>query len=869
MPVRASIASGNWTVAATWGLVDATSYLNSETGSEILTTAYSGTRSAAFTPGGITISHIAVKLSVRTGTTGTISVNLEKDSDDSQVAGTEVTIDCADLPVAATADLNGGWIFFRLAAPVTLAAATAYQLAAKTSSASQVSLFRDGTTDNIARALITTTTGAPAAGDDLIVAGEYTGQGTSNSFTVTMDETATTDYGAASTSLVTPAIAICSKGTLTYGVTAATAYYLKVSGNVIVYTGGLLNTGTVANPMPSGSSGVLEFDCGTNVDFGLTVRNLGTWVGQGNPITTVWTYLNTDEAAAATVIGVVSSAGWAAGDVLAFAPTTQTASQVEHKTIDTVDSATQVTLTAGLTNARSGTSPTQAEVGNITRNVKIRGISATLQAYIDIKATAIVDLDYLEIYWMGSATTLKRGIDFATITGFLNIQYCALHDFTVTSSIGLNTVGLAADNFTISNNVFYKINNAGLVINATTGTSYTVHNNLFLGSVAAGGIASVKVGGVFTNNTAAGNAGLGILIVEANATIGTISGNTTHSNAAIGFTVQGNGTVSNTTTWRHPTWGLSPIGSEDLFMDGVTIFGNSSRNIILSGTGKLTINNLVSNGDTTFPTAQGIDFNGTQVILEITNGNFSTVSGIKTAHTAADIRFNIHTYVQVVLHNTKLGAATEVSGQDTLMTPGSFIASQKHDQVAGNHKTWMREGTISTDSTIFGTAAPSARMTPLSSTAKLSAKRGSHSGMFHAAVNSGSTLTVSVKVRQSLVATGDSATYNGARARLIVLANPSIGINADTVLATATSASEGAFETLSGTTPAATDDGVMEFIVDCDGTAGWVNVDDFAVTAGAQDTAGLKYWLAGTPLVVDEPAGGGAPYHGAMSGGML
>jgi len=258
MAILTSIATGNFTAAATWGVVDATSYLNSETSLYILTTAYSGTRSSAFTPGAIEVAGIAVKLSVRTGTTGTFSVNLELDSDNSQVAGTEVTIDCADFPVAATADLNGGWHYFKFASPVTLSAATAYQVAAMTSSSSQISLRGDGTADNISRALVTTTTQAPTTGDDLIIAGEYTGQGTSNTLTVTMDETATTDYGAASTSLVLPAIAICNKGILRYGVTAATAYYLKVSGYIVIYSGGEFDIGTVANPIPRDSTATLR-----------------------------------------------------------------------------------------------------------------------------------------------------------------------------------------------------------------------------------------------------------------------------------------------------------------------------------------------------------------------------------------------------------------------------------------------------------------------------------------------------------------------------------------------------------------------------------------------------------------------------------
>jgi hypothetical protein len=104
------------------------------------------------------------------------------------------------------------------------------------------------------------------------------------------------------------------------------------------------------------------------------------------------------------------------------------------------------------------------------------------------------------------------------------------------------------------------------------------------------------------------------------------------------------------------------------------------------------------------------------------------------------------------------------------------------------------------------------------------------SGSFKVNVADSQTCTPSVYVRESVV--GDGYDYSGNRIRLILKQNDALGITADTVIDTATVASEGAFELLTGTTAAATDDGVMEFVVDCDyGTANsWINVDDFSAT---------------------------------------
>jgi hypothetical protein len=45
----------------------------------------------------------------------------------------------------------------------------------------------------------------------------------------------------------------------------------------------------------------------------------------------------------------------------------------------------------------------------------------------------------------------------------------------------------------------------------------------------------------------------------------------------------------------------------------------------------------------------------------------------------------------------------------------------------------------------------------------------------------------------------------------------------------------GNWELLTGTTPAATDDGAFEVVIDCDGTLGWINVSP------------ARYWTEGLP----------------------
>lgn len=850
MAVRASIATGNWSAAATWGLVDATSYLNAENATEsLLTTAYSGTRSSAFTPGAITISHIGVKLCERIGTTGTISVNLELDSDNSQVAGTEVTINVADLPAATEANLDGGWIFFKLATPVTLAAATAYQVAAKTSSATQVDLWCDGTVDNLARALITTTTGAPAAGDDLIVAGEHTGAGTGNDFTVTYDITAATDFGAASTSQVTPALAICKRGILTWGTTAATNYLMRLSGHLIVYCDGYYHQGTTATPVPRGSTAWLEFDCAADGDFRFVVRHAARVTIQGLSRTSGKNVdrckLNTDEAAAQTTLGVDTDTGWLSGDVIGIASTTRTASQCESRTLSGDAGASSITVSSGLTNAHSGTSPTQAEVILLTRNVGVRSVSATAMTALSFAATAIVDIDWAEFYYIGSAAANGFTISTAT-SGTLSVINCSFHD---TEALTIFTSGTTNNNWTFQNNVLYNIGTAAastcIQISLTSGTAWVFDGNWVIlanGTSTNGCLAVLDMGGQFTNNLVAGfqqSTGAAIRFWDIgidSTTLLNISGNIAHSNAGAGvgfINATGSQPTPNCVLGSLTSWGNSGAGVElthagVIELRNAVLFGNTASNILVNSVvTTLILDTVTSTSFTGMTTTSGITRAGAGV-LTLINCSFSVATGLHIAHTQ-DVNITANSsgtpaVADFLFLNTILAAATEVNGFTStfVVLAYSKLRFQRLDQTNGNHKTVYGFGVAALDTAIFDTS-PSLRVTPSSASFKVRVPIGSVN------VNSGQAATPTVKVRESVA--GDGTDYNGSRVRLLVLRNDALGITADTVLDTATVSSEGAFEDLTGATGAVTDNGVLEFAVDCDGTTGWVNVDSLTAIA--------------------------------------
>lgn len=1058
MANRVSIGTGNFLTAGTWGLIDTTSYLNSETGNSVCPTASGASaRSAAFTPGAITIQGIAVKLSIRNGSTGIVTIRLWNNTDSVAVAGTTIAPNVSDLLAATNAAQDGGWVVTNFA-NVLLVAGKAYMVEVFTGSAAQVTLFTNGTANNWSRMLITSTTGAPAAGDDLVVAGNYTGAGTSNSFTVTMDETAATDYGSNTTSTVTPSLAICAKGTLKWKDTSAANPYLRQSGHVIVYNGGTLQIGSSGTAIPRDSVAVLEFDCLADGDFGLVWRDGATVNIYGLSRTSgknvVSTKLNadfagglitagangtsmglatatgsalgslagvsgdaisrlaagvTDTAANAvhmvgsaatgsvtnttqvatvylargsgtnnrfvriqygssataaitngffadvdlqagtigtctaagngtgtssaitafgggficTIIGkassgalspflslmacnastvtsyagdatqnflfygpqvytaaslqsptltVVDDTGWLSGDMYAVASTDRTSTNCEPGVLGSDATATTLPAKQNLLVAHSGTSPTQAEIILITRNVKVRAVNSTFMAFATGNlpnggevGTAAVHIEWAEFYYVGVNAAGKRSVEIgsssSSMTGSFSLTFCSIHDTEINGFY----VGSNAANVTFSNNTMWKLADTtgpgAQIAIAITATSWTFDSNILLRTANGTGWTLNDVGGTFTNNVVAGAASIGISLTEQiNNTaglagvIGTMSGNVAHSNVTNGFQFSGSGcagTFGTPIAWRNNSAGLSiSSGVSDLVFSSLVAFGNNTNNIVFSTPGAaVKFTSPVINGDTSFATTNGIQFSvsGSHYVV-ITDGDFSTVAGIKTAHTndinpsalgSADVR--------MLMYNTKLGGATEVTNSSNLSS-SAYISSEKHDQTAGLHKTWTRYGATTTtlsaivsDTVIFNNASPSERVIPNSSTNKTESAPVGGFGIKYSVAN-GQTLMPFVYVRKSQAGDAGGVNYAGNQPRLILRANPAIGIASDTVIATM-SVGNGTWERLSGTTAAATDDGVMEFIVDCDGTSGaWINIDDWG---GAQ--AADPNWFNGLP----------------------
>jgi hypothetical protein len=545
-----------------------------------------------------------------------------------------------------------------------------------------------------------------------------------------------------------------------------------------------------------------------------------------------------------TTFNVDTDTGWLSGDAICVASTTRTASECEIYPINANAGASS--LTSALypfsisVSTHSGTSPTQAEVGLLTRNVKIRSTSSTLMTYVYITATAMFTASWAEFYYIGANTTKKRGIEIddasSGTAGARSITYCSIHDCDV---LGVYLNSGNSLNLTFSNNVLWNSKSGSFL--TLSGSivlgDYIFDNNLVMLAPSGHCFALADASGVVTNNTAVGAGSInGGFNISSGSIIGTFSGNTAHSCTAYGCIISASGlagTVDALTAYRNNSYGVFLLADPayDLVFNDLVLFGNrgsSSANFTLGGGDAVNITgNSVIAGDATFSTSYGVYNSSTWTLLQLNLSNVD-MSGVGTGlapHDTSDFLLANNSLMPIEgqLLNCKFGAPSLLAGNKAHWSKNSYLNIQRYNQTNGDHRTEMTYGQLKTDSVIYSTAAPSMRMTPNNASNKL-ASAPKRKGVL-VPVASGAAASVSVKVRKSV--SGDGAAYNGNQPRLIQRANPALGQNNDVVLATA-SGSAGSFETLSASTSVPTDDGCFELIVDCDGTAGWVNVDDWA-----------------------------------------
>ena len=821
--------------AASWKVIDSTSYLNSEASNTTVTTSF--VASSTFTPGAITVEGVMVKLNYILSSTGTITVELYNSTAGASVAGATLTVNVSALPqqLVNTTGCHG-FVYFKFAAPVLLLGATLYSIRVRTSSSNTVSLA--GASSNWTRCLVTSTTAAPSATDNLFICAPYITTTAPSVITCTFNNTAATSFGS---------LELGAYGKMVLENNASTAYLLTIAtgGLIILGLNSVMEIGTSANRVQSTSSMRIDLPCATNGANGIQNRHLSTLTMYGTQRTRM-AKLAANSSIGATSLTTNISTGWKNGDLIAFANTTR-GGTTERKALTADASGTTLTITA-MDAAKLGTGLIICDIGNLTSNVQIYGTSATLNFYLQsgvnaLGITPMLDLDNIEMRYVGGVVSDRLGIQiYNTSSSFTtNITNCAIHEGTNR----LISLGGNLTNLNIQNNVLWGANYGFVTgINSSTAGTRVFSNNLILAQTYRGIWMNPQISTdslVISNNIISG---VNVYAIELNLTDNTtcLTDNLTYGNANSGFYgILTRSKVTNLSCYISNYYGAQITGYDSIW-DGGLLFGNQWTNIGIATGYNMIYRNLSIQNYSVAGTVAAVVINAGGVRQTyFDNCLIGTVlPHSRTAETLTSL-------FDLTFRNCTINDSTYTFLYWSL-TNVSKVSFQKINCTIGNNRFYKGMGYSQNDTTIFDVGPSSQRLVPSSTSQKL------WSTIFQVPITSGSVTSVSVRVRKSTA--GDGTAYTGNQPRLILRLNPTVGSSTydnDIVCATA-SAAAGTWETLSYTLPSVVTDNVgMEFYVDCDGTTGWVNVDTFI----SNNNNSMTYYLNGEPIQDIVVASGG------------
>jgi len=504
-----------------------------------------------------------------------------------------------------------------------------------------------------------------------------------NGDTITIDQDIT--IGADTT---TPAIDVVSGGKLEVLHTVAADYTLTCKGDLKTSSGGTIELGTVANPIPAARKFTVKLNYSTALAEGkYGFINNGNMILQGAS-KTPYTLLTSDLSATGAVWAVGDTTGWEVGDKVAIASTTRTYAQHEQEVIQTVDSGTQITCVAGVTYAHSGTSPTQAEVINLTRNIVITSYNTSYRGYVYCPVGSTSNVDYVEFYMIGYNATYKHGIELrATGIGDTNFAYCSVWGKAASNS---PFYLYQCDNGIINNCVIYNTDEQFYM---SSGCDDNVISNIIIIGITDYGMQSSDLDNTLSDISINSCSSYGIYFSHSGGRIKSASGFNIHSNGGAGiFFYYSSGTINNILCWRNNSHGIY-LRSADIETNNLELFGNvlnvyNDSSIIYGSEWDL-------NSDTTFLTSYGIrvDYFG---VLNISNLRSGVVTGIKTAQT-----YDIYTnspYLDCVLINPILNGSSGNVLNARTMKQDSYIQVEDLNQNVYADKAWYRNGIVVRDS---------------------------------------------------------------------------------------------------------------------------------------------------------------------------
>ena len=847
MAKLASIASGSFTGSSTWGVINEQSFQAGAATTNQTSVTTSFVSLGTFVPSStITVSDIGIRLKGAT-ITGTFSAQLFNVTANSAITDSTVTVNTSSFNFDNLSSISGSWYSFKLPSNITLTSGVSYAIRVLGSIAGNTLIMSttNGSPTTAHRFLITTTNQAPASTDDLWVMSEWVTGSTVNEITVTMDNTTSaTTFGSGAANF--GGINLSTNSYLSYGTNASTNYYLRLNGFIWLGCGAYFSMGTTGNTIPSTSTAVLEFS-GSGQGFNTistgqlpsqfhTVTVLGAGVNPTYP----YALLSADVASGATTFTTNVSTDWKNGDQIVLAGTGAVATGQDLRTMSGDASGTTVRVSATLTNAHGGSGDIVAEVINLTRNVKIRNSSGS-QGVMTLN-NVLMNFQGVEISSMGIVTFTGNGEKRMEYSSYYNSNYItngAIFGSNVQINYNCfyncpyffigpfgNINATAVDSSVITNSISF--NYFILATGASTGTATSITLLLdsynFIGNRMSG-----------LNGSVGGSIGTGSLIFYTTASLygerimnGIVSGNTLHSSVAgIGASTVAFLRIYDFNVWRISSTytALSITSADNLKFYNCNFYGNAnaSGQAVINSCRGIEFVNCNFRAGTTITASRGV---GLQQFSETKFQNCTFGTG--QTHSTGDVIVSSAKGINAIFENCVLSSPTKFSSLTNIYF-NSAIKLQRYQQINNNNYTYTTLGNSAQyDGTIFKTGNASTRLVPLTTTFKL------QSPYKTIPISSGSSATISVWVRKSSISDISGTNYFGSQPRLILGYSPSVFNytgQTDQVLSTMTGSTFGVWQELTATIPyTAYTNGGFQVYVDCDGTAGWINIDDWSVT---------------------------------------
>ena len=898
--------------------------------------------------GGGSVSHIAVKLNTNGGSsntsynlTGTFFLGLSSVTASGLtycVAGSTISFDAASLPFypnysnstleyeyTSAGSYYNSWIVFKLPKVISLTASQ-YQLfySSNTTVNNNIGLSTTTITGTsaISSFLVKTATASRTPSDDLILSGEFLGTNSTNSYTITMNATSSTD--------IYNNITIAPNATLTYVTASSYNPWLSLNSDILLY-GGNLTIGSTNSSIPTSSIARLQFNGSASYPIiGYTAYN-GDSSGRGiymrpggNLIAYGYTFSYSVLLAASASIGsstlsVANVTNWSIGDKILVAPT-EAYNQTEYVTITNI-TGTTISISGTLSYSHVVEGAYAPHVLNMTRNIRFIGNTAWsgYGSFILPYNAGVIDLNGVNVSGYGntiftSSTYTKNQFGIYIPNSYLKydwnytkLKYSSFDNVDSINSHNINwSSSIINTNLLYDNNIFYKTGFSiisgrlsatysynpfyydNTATRSITSSNIFITNNFYIDykptiyspSVTYyGGVTLGAVDIIFTGNTFIGMIGQKTFIVNQGSLaaghilylglqqlgsssgayandpliwLGNYSNNTFYCNYSGCFWIQsrdlnltGN-KISNLNFWKNnlsfvADTGLIKFSGKNTTFDSLNAYKNTGGYTIFVNQATFNIkitNSTFSNPSNTY----GLYFNDAEKMnINFENCYFS--------HSTADIYLDSSSTagslfgtpaspnIRMILNNTTLTAPTTAQNIFN-MNNISYIKANKLNGVTGSYTSWYRGGVLTRDtSASYSISGSSVRATPntilaLNGITSITGATATNSGIYLVAskktvpVFSNSTLNVSVYVRKS--ASTDGAAYNGSQPRLMIGLNTLIGFNNDTLLKTGTT-SNGVYEIISATCSFIAD-GVADIWVECNGSSGWINVDEWNLT---------------------------------------